>query len=472
MNNSEQPTLLWHDYETFGASPAKDRPAQFAGIRTDLDLNIIEDPISFYCKQSPDYLPQPEAIFVTGITPQIANTRGMPEAEFMFRINQIFSQSNTCVVGYNSLRFDDEVSRYGFFRNFIDPYAREWQNNNSRWDIIDLARACYAFRPEGINWPQNEDGSPSFKLERLTAENGLAHESAHDAVSDVKATIAFAKLIKDKQPKLYDYYFNLRRKQAVSAHVDVLNMQPLVHVSSKIPAKNGCTTLIAPVAHHPDNKNAVICVNLALDLQPLLDLEVEEIKTRMYTPRSELNEDELPIPVKQIHLNKCPFITTAKTLTDKNALRLDIDKEFARAQFKKLKQNPQIREKLTAIFSENHFETSESVDPDESLYSGGFFSQADKSKISIVRQTAPQNLAALELNFEDSRLETMLFRYRARNYPETLSTDEAIKWKDFCQSRLNDPDYVLRIENLLHETESDEHKQKLLVALCSYLQSL
>ena len=472
MNNSEQPTLLWHDYETFGAVPAKDRPAQFAGIRTDLDLNIIEEPISFYCKQSPDYLPQPEAIFVTGITPQIANSRGMPEAEFMQRINQIFSQPNTCVVGYNSLRFDDEVSRYGFFRNFIDPYAREWQNNNSRWDIIDLARACYAFRPEGINWPLNEDGSPSFKLERLTAENGLTHESAHDAVSDVKATIAFAKLIKEKQPKLYEYYFNLRRKQAVSAHVDVLRMQPLVHVSSKIPAKHGCTTLIAPVAHHPDNKNAIICVNLAMDVQPLIDLEVDEIRSRMYTPRSELSEDELPIPVKQIHLNKCPFVTTAKTLTDENAQRLDIDKEFARDQYKKLKQNPHIREKLTALFSESPFANDSDIDPDESLYSGGFFSQSDKSKISIVRQTEPQNLAALELSFEDERLDKMLFRYRARNYPETLTSDEAVRWKEFCQSRLNDPDYVLKIENLLHETESDENKQKLLAALCNYLQSL
>ncbi len=472
MNNSEQPTLLWHDYETFGASPARDRPAQFAGIRTDLDLNIIEEPISFYCKQSADYLPQPEAIFVTGITPQIANTRGMPEAEFMQRINQIFSQPNTCVVGYNSLRFDDEVSRYGFFRNFIDPYAREWQNNNSRWDIIDLARACYAFRPQGINWPTNEDGSPSFKLEKLTVENGLAHENAHDAVSDVKATIAFAKLIKEKQPKLYDYYFNLRRKKAVAAHVDVLNMQPLVHVSSKIPAKHGCTTLIVPVAHHPDNKNAVICVNLAMDIQPLIDLDVEEIRRRIYTSRSELSDDELPIPVKHIHLNKCPFITTAKTLTDENAQRLDIDKKFAREQYKKLKQNPHIREKLTALSSESTFDNESYVDPDESLYSGGFFSQSDKSKIAIVRQTAPQNLAALELKFEDDRLNEMLFRYRARNYPETLSSDESMKWKEFCQSRLNDPDYVLKIENLLHETESDESKQKLLAALCSYLQSL
>lgn len=229
MYTASQPSIFWHDYETFGANPAKDRPAQFAGIRTDLDLNIISEPETFYCKQSTDYLPSPEAILITGITPQLANLKGLPETEFMGRIHTLFSQANTCVAGYNSLRFDDEVTRYGFYRNFIDPYAREWQNGNTRWDIIDLVRACYAFRPDGIHWPLKEDGSPSFKLEHLTQANGLSHEKAHDAMSDVYATIAMAKLIKEKQPKLYQYYFELRRKQAVSAQIDVLNMQPLAH---------------------------------------------------------------------------------------------------------------------------------------------------------------------------------------------------------------------------------------------------
>ncbi|MGS0729095.1 exodeoxyribonuclease I, partial [Shewanella sp. 0m-11] len=230
MSANNQPTLFWHDYETFGANPAKDRPSQFAGVRTDMDLNIIGEPETFYCKVANDYLPSPEAILITGITPQLANLKGMPEAEFMDKINGLFSQPKTCVVGYNSLRFDDEVSRYGFYRNFIDPYAREWQNGNSRWDIIDLVRACYAFRPEGINWPEKEDGSPSFKLEQLTVANGLSHEKAHDAMSDVYATIDMAKLIKSVQPKLFDYYFSLRQKQAVSKLIDVLEMKPLVHV--------------------------------------------------------------------------------------------------------------------------------------------------------------------------------------------------------------------------------------------------
>ncbi len=470
MPSKTQNTLFWHDYETFGANPAKDRPSQFAGIRTDMDLNIIEEPVTFYCKLANDYLPSPEAILITGITPQLANQKGMPEAEFMDKVHQQFSQENTCVVGYNSIRFDDEVSRYGFYRNFFDPYAREWQNGNSRWDIIDLVRACYAFRPDGINWPQKEDGSPSFKLEQLTVANGLSHEKAHDAMSDVYATIGMAKLIKSVQPKLFDYYFSLRKKQEVSKLIDVLEMKPLVHVSSKISALNGCTTLIAPLAYHSTNKNAVICVNLAMDVTPLIELTAEQIRERMYTRRDDLAEDELPIGLKQIHINKSPFLAGAKTLTDDNAARLDIDKAFAREQYKKLRQHPEIREKLVAVFDLHS--DREITDPDLQLYSGGFFSHADKAKMEMIRNTKPMNLAALELTFDDERLPEMLFRYRARNYPETLNDSELMRWREFCQPRLNDPDYMIRLENIIEETEQNESKQKLLQALCHYLRSI
>lgn len=470
MSSSVTPTIFWHDYETFGANPAKDRPSQFAGIRTDYDLNIIGEPETFYCKLANDYLPSPEAILITGITPQLANLKGIPETEFIGKIHTLFSQANTCVAGYNSIRFDDEVSRYCFYRNFFDPYAREWQQGNSRWDIIDLVRACYAFRPEGIEWPEKEDGSPSFKLEHLTQANGLSHEKAHDAMSDVYATIAMAKLIKEKQPKLFDYFFGLRKKQEVSKLIDVLNMLPLVHVSSKISSLNGCTSIIAPVAHHSTNKNAIICINLAMDISPLIELNVEQIRERMYTRRADLAPDELPISVKQIHINKCPFIASTKILTDENAQRLDIDKAFAREQYKLLKQHPELREKLVSVFDVEY--KSNSTDPDLQLYSGGFFNSADKAKMEIIRHTLPQNLAALELHFDDSRLKEMLFRYRGRNYPELFDDSESMKWRDFCHDRLNDPDYMFKLENLVNETAQNEDKQKLLTALCHYLSNL
>src|SRR5690606_28396234 len=248
-------TLFWHDYETWGEDPSRDKPSQFAGVRTDENLNIIGNPVSFYCQPASDCLPKPDACLITGITPQSALEKGLPDYLFIKRIHDELSQAGTCGVGYNSIRFDDEVTRYGLFRNFYDPYEREWRNGNSRWDIIDMVRLTYALRPEGIEWPRKDDGSPSFRLEELTAANGLVHESAHDALSDVYATIALARLIKQQQEKLYDYAYRMRQKRQVANLIDLNSFRPLLHVSSRYPAAKGCAALVVPLAMHPINSN-------------------------------------------------------------------------------------------------------------------------------------------------------------------------------------------------------------------------
>ncbi|GAA5189362.1 exodeoxyribonuclease I [Ferrimonas gelatinilytica] len=468
---TQQPTLLWHDYETWGANPAADRPAQFAGIRTDLDLNIIEEPVEFYCRLATDYLPHPEAILITGITPQKANRLGGVEAEFIAKVQAQMARPGTCTVGYNSLRFDDEVTRYTLYRNFFDPYAREWQNGNSRWDIIDLVRACYALRPEGIEWPLREDGHPSFKLEHLTAANGIGHDAAHDAVSDVKATIALAKLIKEKQPKLYQWYFSLRRKQAVAQQIDILALKPLLHVSSRFPAAHGCAALVLPMAWHPDNKNAVACVDLTQDPTPLLEWDVVTLREKLYLSASERPEGEPRVPVKLVHLNRSPFVAPAATLDDSNAQRLSLDKAQCRHHYRLLKQNHKlVREKLHGLFTDSA-PPSTPKPADQQLYDG-FFSDADRAQIELVRTTPAAHLAALEPVFKDPRLAPLYFLYRARNYPETLSEAEQVKWQEHCRARLDDPEYLYRLEQLFEQHGQDETKSKLLTALGHYLRSL
>lgn len=470
MTNTSQPTILWHDYETWGADTRRDRPAQFAAIRTDLDLNIIGEPIELYCELANDYLPAPQACFVTGLTPQKVNRLGMPETQFIEKINEIFSQPNTTVAGYNNIRFDDEITRQTLYRNFQDPYAREWQNGCSRWDIIDLVRTCYALRPEGIEWPTNDDGIVSFRLELLTAANNIAHEGAHDAISDVIATIEMAKLIKTKQPKLFDYVFNLRRKAQVSKLFDLVNFTPLVHISSKIPAASGCSTYIAPVAYHPTNKNAMICLNLNMDLTPLLELTPHDIVERMYTKRSELG-NLLPIALKLIHVNKCPVIAPAKTLTKEAADQHGIDRVLCRKNLDLLLANPQLRETVTQVYQIQN-DHPEEKNPDLMLYSGGFFSHHDKNAMERLLQTPPEQLPAVTFNFEDKRLDEMLFRYRARNYPLTLSASEQQRWNDYRMNTMDGQGYAYQLETLALEHGSDERKMAILKALFEYASSL
>ncbi|MBD2819126.1 exodeoxyribonuclease I [Xenorhabdus sp. 42] len=474
MNTSkEQPSFYFHDYETFGTHPALDRPAQFAGVRTDSDFNIIEEPLVVYCAPADDYLPNPEAVMITGITPQLASQKGVNEAEFARQIHEAFSRPNTCILGYNNIRFDDEVSRNIFYRNFYDPYAYSWQKGNSRWDLLDVLRACYALRPEGIIWPENEDGLPSFKLEHLTKANGIEHTHAHDAMSDVYATIAMAKLVKNTQPRLFEYFFQLRNKQKISNQIDIPQMKPLVHVSGMFGTLRSNISLIAPLAWHPTNRNAVITCDLAGDMSPLLELSVDELHERLYTRRDELNPDQSPVPIKLVHINKCPIIAPENTLRPEDAERVGLDLNLCAQNLAILRSHPNIREKVVELFSYPE-EFPESDNVDTKLYSG-FFSDADKTAMEIIRKTSPQNLSSLDLTFQDARIKALLFRYRARNYPSTLNYEEQQRWMHyrqdiFTQENLNQ--YIATIERLFIENQSNEEKCRQLKTLFDYAAQL
>ncbi|MCU8386678.1 exodeoxyribonuclease I [Vibrio vulnificus] len=471
MKNNEQPTFFFFDYETWGTSPAKDRPSQFAGVRTDDNFNIIGEPLVIYCRPPADYLPAPEAALITGITPQKAQKEGLPEPEFIAKIHAELSRPNTTSLGYNSIRFDDEVMRYTCYRNFLDPYSWSWQNGNSRWDLLDVMRACHALRPEGVEWPENEEGFTSFKLEHLSVANGIEHSNAHDAMADVIATIEMAKKVKAAQPKLFDYFFSMRHKRKLNELIDIVNMTPLMHVSGMLGRECQYTSWIVPLAWHPTNNNAVIVVDLAKDPQPLFDLDADALHERLYTRHDELG-DLLPVPVKLVHLNKCPILAPAKTLTAENATNIGIDREQCLANLALIRQHPEVREKLVQLFSiEREFEKSHDVD---TLLYDGFFSPADKASMDIIRQTDPTHLAALDITFNDKRIEPLLFRYRARNYPWTLDENEQRRWANHCreyfESRIEE--YMLNLENLVHEHESDEKKMAILKSVYRYTESL
>jgi exodeoxyribonuclease-1 len=431
-----QNTLYWHDYETFGIDTARDRPVQFAGVRTDEDLNIIGEPLNIFARPAPDTLPHPMSSYITGITPQQALERGMPEAEFIARILDELSQPGTCGVGYNSLRFDDEVTRHTLYRNLYDPYLREWQHGNSRWDIIDMVRACRDLRPEGIVWPQRTDAErSSFKLEELTVANGIGHEQAHDALSDVYATIAMAKLIKDKQPKLFDFCYKLRRKNEVLKYLDLKEMTPILHTSGMYGSDFGNTRMVVPIANHPTNKNSVIVFDLAQSPKMLLELSAKKLRELLYTPNAELPEGVERPALKQVLINKCPVISPSSILTGETAKRLNID--LMRCQQNRqalLAARKEIQQKLVKIFEPPVYEAK--TDTDLMLYGGGFFTDGDKRQMTTIHNTPPEELGGHSWSFEDPRLPEMLFRYRARNYPESLNAEEQTQWLEHCRARL------------------------------------
>lgn len=433
-------TIYWHDYETFGSDPCQDRPCQFAGIRTDQDLNIISDPLLIYCQPAGDCLPNPEACFITGIGPLTAQTKGVCEAEFSASILQEFSTQGTCVAGYNSIRFDDEVTRHLLYRCFYDPYEREWKNGNSRWDIIDMLRLTHAVRPEGINWPEKEDGSPSFKLEALTRANNIAHEAAHDALADVHATIEMARLVKQKQPRLYEYLYQKRTKKSLLPMLDLSGQEPLLHISSMYPARRGCLAIVIPLAKHPVNQNGIIVYDLAMNPESWIDLSPEEIRLRLFTPGTELAEGVERVGLKTVHVNKCPVLAPLSVLTEEAIRRWDIDLELSRQHLSMLQNHPGLGGKISQVFAQADLHAHTTMDPDLMLYSGGFFDASDKTAMAEIRNMPAENLANTHPQFHDPRLPEMLFRYRARNYPDTLSSAEKTRWDEYCRKRFTEPE--------------------------------
>ncbi len=425
-------TFLWHDYETWGADPRRDRPVQFAALRTTTDLEILGEPVAFTCKPPRDRLPQPRACLITGLIPQDAERQGLIEAEFAARVHDQLATPGTCAVGYNSIHFDDEVTRQLLYRNFFDPYAREWDNQCSRWDLIDLVRMCYALRPRGIEWPLREDGSPSFRLEHLAAANHLDQSRAHDALADVQATLALAKLLRARQPRLFEWHLAMRRKQRVYALLDCANMTPLLHVSQRYPAERGCLAVIAPIAEHPQRKNEIIVADLDPD-PAWAQISAEEIRERLFVARADLPEGEERVPLKTVHVNKSPALAPLSVLQGVDAARIRLDLDRCLSHLAALRTVENLAARVREAFAQ---ETArETPDPELALYAG-FASDADRRRCAQVRATPPERMGEREFGFSDPKYNELLFRYRARNWPHSLSPEEHGRWVAHCRATL------------------------------------
>jgi exodeoxyribonuclease I len=432
-------TFFWHDYETFGVNPRRDRPVQFAGLRTDLDLNEIGEPLQLYCRPAPDSLPEPEAVLLTGITPQHALAHGVPEAEFATRIETALARDGSIGVGYNSIRFDDEVTRFLFWRNLIDPYAREWQNGCGRWDLLDVLRTCWSLRPEGMAWPKHHSGElkgrPSFKLEDLTRANGIEHGQAHDALADVRATVALARMVKAAQPRLWDFCLKLRKKDAVWAEIG--QGKPFVHLSGRYGVERGCLAVVWPLAPHPTNKNELIVWDLAHDPAELEGLDAETLRRRLFSRADALPEGEARLPIKTIHVNKSPVVIGNLAVLGPAEARWGIDRALIERHALRAAQAAEV---VAPRWREVYARPAEAApDVDEDLY-GGFVGDEDRRALNRLRTLSPLALAERvqggRVAFADGRLEELLFRWRARNWPETLAIEERERWQAHCVARL------------------------------------
>ncbi|MBR0403451.1 exodeoxyribonuclease I [Candidatus Saccharibacteria bacterium] len=408
-------TFFFYDLETSGLSPREDRIMQFAGIRTDTDFNQIGEPVNLLVKLNDDTLPSPYAIMTTGITPQQTQQDGLTEAELShFLQDEIFTPS-TCVIGYNSIRFDDEFMRHLFWRCFYDPYEWQWQDGRSRWDLLDVVRLTRALRPEGINWPVTKDGKATNRLELLTKENGITHAHAHDALSDVEALISVTKLIKEHQPQLYNYLFEMRKKQKLQKMINLEDKKPFVYASGRYSADHEKTTIAFPIS--PSRNGNVLVFDLRYNLDEIID-----------------SDNFFPI-VKELAYNKCPAVAPLGVLEkDDGWAKIGITKDQLDENLKALLAHPEFAEKMREQY-ENIPEWPAAPDPESALYDG-FLPEQDRVRCNAVRNADASKLADFHPTFTDQRLPELLLHYKAKNYPTSLAEDEVKKWEEYRKNRL------------------------------------
>lgn len=462
-------SFFWYDYETFGLDKGGAGIAQFAGQRTDENLEPVGKPIMVYRKPPRDSWPSPVSCLITGITPQHCEQQGLSDRDFADAVLAELGAPGTCGAGFNSLEFDDEFTRRLLFRNFHDPYEREWAHGNSRWDVFPALRFCYALMPDGITWPMDEKGRVSLKLERLTAANGIAHEGAHDALVDVEATIAMARRFRDAQPQFFRYTLGLRSKHEAAQHVVIGQNKPLLLSSVYFGPARRYMSLVLPVAMHPQNSNRVIALDLSVDPSGLPGMDADTLRRLVFAPEHALPAGTPRPGVCTFDLNKSPMIASAGVLQKYPAVAerigLDVDRAMRHAEFI-LRHLPALQETLRAFHER---EPDAMIDDCEYQLYAGFVPRSDKALMAQVRAATPQKLANGRWQFEDTRLRALLWRYRARNYPESLSAAEREEWSDFCRSRRDGKvhkDWISRADFLAaiadaeatHAGDADKHR--------------
>lgn len=464
-------SFFFYDLETSGLNPREDRIMQFAGQRTDMNFRPIGDPYNILIKLNDDTLPSPDAIMVTGITPQQTTTDGYTEAEFAKILSDEVFTTDTIAIGFNNIRFDDEFIRALFWRNFYDPYEWAWKDGRSRWDMLDVVRLTRALRPEGISWPVDKDGNATNRLELLSSSNGLDHANAHDAMSDVGALIAVAKLINEKQPKLYSYLFDMRDKKKVQGLVNLETKQPFVYASGRYDGAHNKTTVALPIA--PGRNGNVLVYDLRYDPQTFVNLSEDEIQKRLFASYEERKaEDFVPLPVKELQYNRCPAVAPLGVLEQEDGWqKIGLDKATIQANTAKLLESPGFAENVRSAF-ENREEFKKGSDPESQLYDG-FVDSKDKIRIEAVRNAEPNKLADFHPEFDDERLAPLLLHYKARSFPNSLSESDAVTWESWRSGRIKKqlPNFMKALQRIAGET-NDESKQFLLQELQLWAESI
>lgn len=459
MDNSKK-SFLWYDYETFSRDKYNTRIASVAMMRTNLSFDVLEEPVVCFGKLGLDFLPSPRSCIIHGLSPQFVNTIGTTEDILISKVLEEFSKDGTIVVGYNSIQFDDEITRATLYRNLMDPHTG-WAKN--RWDILKLVRATRDFKPETLvlEKTNSETGWTSFRLEDVAEQNGIEQIKAHDAINDVLATVGIAKQIKEKQPDLFEYYFNLRTPEQIAQFFSNESDNRIILFTDSTPINGHKFNTRPLVPLHYEKRNGklekVVCFDLSNEVPETINEETRNC-------------------LIELNIKKSPFIVRAKYSHDMEA-RSGLKWETCIERRKRVLDNPIF---ASLAGKKRKFEKT-SNDPDVNIYE--FPSFAAKETMKNIVALPPEYRLKQHRPFHDGdeKFNEILFRHVARNYPDLLTDIDKQAWIRHCRSKItgiedNTPtteplyihDYFSTIEELEVENKDSSELLELLSQLRKY----
>ena len=390
-------TYLFYDIETTGLNKSFDQVVQFAAIRTDKDLNFLES-YEYKVKLNKDVIPSPYALITHRIGISDLDD-GLTEYEAIKKIHKLLNEPNTISLGYNTLGFDDEFLRFSFYRNLLTPYTHQFANNCKRMDIFPIAVMFHLFKNEIIKWPKLE-GKTSLKLEQLNFANKLASGQAHDAMVDVKATLALAKLF-FQEKNMWDYLADFFNKHVDLKRVADLKDQMALVLDGFFGADNFYQCPAILLGNHLHYKNQLLW--LRLDTEDLTKTTIDNVKETTRVINKKPGEPSFILPMKD------RFVKLSKE-------RL----ELAQKNLKWLHDNPKKYDIIANHYKEYKHPTYENTDIDASLYLNGFMSQTEQRFCDNFHKSTIEEKIKMTKDLNSSNIKTISERVLARNFNQSF----------------------------------------------------
>ena len=397
-------TFFFYDLETSGFSARYDRIMQFAGQRTNDELKPIGQPVNLLVKLTDDILPAPGAVLTTHITPQMTVADGISEADFCRYFLEQVATPDTTILGYNSTRFDDEFIRHTLWRNFHDPYQWAWSEGRDRWDL----------------------------------------------------RISLARLLRQSQPTMWRYLLDHHDKRSVLNIITPSQPKPFVYASGRYSSSYQKTT-VATVIAEGRTPNSYLVWDLRYDPVDFTSLSEAEILSNLTADQATRRQDDfVPVPIKELSINKCPAVAPLGVLDSASEARISLSRAEAMKHYHQLNSQAGLIKRLTGAWRKRPVFPS-AGDVEGKLYDS-FTPKSDQTKIRLVAAADSTGLADLHPNFTDERLDELLFRYKARQYPASLSESEEECWRKFRRAKLERelPAYLSELSKLASSPAADQ----------------